>query len=297
METRVAPQGLTASTRFDLPSTYFNVVTPGYFETLDIPLRTGRGFLDTDGPTSARVAVVNETAAKRWWPGQQAVGKRFRWGGADGVEVEVIGVARDADYNMPGESRNVFVYMPLSQEPRSEMLLQMHTSSNVSAMRDAVWAVLREEAPALPPPPLTTMRDDMEITLFPVRTGASLLGALGLVALLLAATGIYGVTAYAVARRTREIGIRAALGAGSARLLRMVVGDSLRPVIAGLVVGLSLALLAAVGLSRVLYGIRPLDPVVLPGVAITLLVVSIVASLAPARRASVVDPVIAMRSE
>lgn len=295
METSVAPEGMTAASRFDYPSTYFNVVTPGYFETLGIPLRAGRPFLDTDGASAPRVAVVNETAASRWWPGQQATGKRFRWGGAEGPLVEVVGVARDADYNMPGESRNAFVYMPLAQERRTEMLLQLHASSNVSSIRDALWELLREEVPALPPPAVTAMREDMAITLLPVRAGASLLGALGLVALLLAATGIYGVTAHAVARRTREIGIRAALGAGRAQLLRMVVGDSLRPVFAGLAVGLALALLAALGLSRVLYGIHPLDPVVLPAVALTLLLVSVVASFAPARRASSVDPVIAMR--
>ncbi|MEO7520618.1 MAG: ADOP family duplicated permease, partial [Gemmatimonas sp.] len=297
METRLAPQGMTVSSRFEYHSTYFNVVAAGYFETLGIPLMTGRGILETDRATSPRVAVINETAAKRWWPNQQAVGKQFLWGGEGGRETEVIGIARDADYNMPGESQNVFVYLPLAQQPRSEMTLQMYTTLPAASLREAVWTMLREEAPALPPPPITAMAADMSITLLPVRTGASLLGALGLVALLLAATGIYGVTTYAVARRTREIGIRAALGAGRTRLLRMVVSDSLRPVMVGLGVGLSLALLSAVGLSRVLYGVRPIDMVVLPGVAITLLVVSLIATLAPARRASAVDPVIAMRSQ
>jgi putative ABC transport system permease protein len=297
METRVAPDGMAAASRFDNPGTYFNIVSPGYFTTLQIPLRNGRPIADTDGRTARRVAVVNETAAAQWWPAQEAVGKRFRWGGADGAEVEVIGVARDADYNMPGESPHAFVYLPLAQEPRPELVLQIHTSTGVAATRDAIWKLLREEAPSLPPPPVASMRDDMAVTLLSVRTGAALLGGLGLVALLLAAAGIYGVTGYAVARRTREIGIRAALGAGRARRLRMVVGESLRPVATGLVVGLGLALLAAVGLSRVLHGIRPLDPVVMPGVAITLMLVALAASLRPAWRAASVDPVIAIRSE
>jgi len=297
METRVAPQGMTASTRFDLPSTYFNIVSEGYLETLQIPLAKGRAFLDTDRSTSPRVAVVNETAASQWWPAQEPVGKRFRWGGGDGPEVQVVGVARDANYNMPGESPKAFVYMPLAQEARSTMVMQLYTTTGVAAVREALWKIVREEAPTLPPPPVASIADDMAITLLPVRTGASLLGGLGVVALVLAAAGIYGVTGYAVARRTREIGIRAALGAGRGRLLRMVVGESLRPVSAGLAIGLALALLAAVGLSRVLYGVRPLDPVVLPGVAMALMIVALAATLAPAWRAASVDPVIAIRSE
>lgn len=299
METRVAPEGLTVASRFDLPSTHFNIVTDGYFETLAIPLARGRGFLPTDRATTAQVAVVNETAARAWWSGADGdvIGKRFRFGGAEGVLVEVVGVARDADYNMPGESRLPFVYRPLAQQQRSDMVLQLHTTTPLPIMRTRLWETVRAMAPALPPPPIATMSDDVGLTMIPVRVGAIVLGTLGAVALLLAATGIYGVTAYAAARRTREIGIRAALGATRTRLLRMMVMASLAPVTRGAIVGLVLAMLAGFGLGKVLYGVRAFDPIALPGVVLIIALVALVASLVPARAAARVDPVVAMRAE
>ncbi len=297
METPAIPDGRAVTSRFDMKSVHFNVVTPGYFETLDIPLQQGRAILSTDGSANARVVVVNETAAKRWWPGESAVGKRLRWGSVDGPLLEVIGVARDSRYVTPGESPLPFVYLPLAQSARADMVMHVQTSAPVSVIRDELWSVLRGAVPTLPPPPVTTVASDISITLLPIRAGSALLGALGVVALLLAAAGIYGVTAYAVARRTREIGIRAALGASHARLLRMVVRESLRPVAIGLAIGLTLSLVAAFGLSRVLYGIRGVDPVVLPGVTLVLLLVAVAASLAPAWRAASVDPASAIRAE
>ncbi|HEU4631989.1 MAG TPA: ABC transporter permease [Gemmatimonadaceae bacterium] len=297
METRVLPEGMTVASRFDAPRTYFNVVGPGYFETLALPLRAGRGFLATDGPDAPRVAVVSETAARRWWPGERAVGKRFRWGGVDGAEVTVVGVARDANHKMPGEDPLPFVYLPHAQEFRGEMVLQLRAASPPPALRDAIWATLRELVPTLPPPPVRAMREDMAITQLPVRLGAELAGAFGLVALLLAAVGIYGVTAYSVERRTREIGIRSALGATRQRVVRMVVMESLRTVLGGAAAGLVLALAAGLLLSRVLYGVQPFDPVVLAGVPVVIAAAAVLASLVPARRAAAVDPVTAIRTE
>jgi predicted permease len=297
METRIVPEGMEMQRRFDPPSTYLNIIVADYFATLGIPLLRGRVLLDTDRPTSARVAVLNEAAARRWWPRGDALGRHFRWGGPDGPEVEVVGVARDAAYGMPGETPKPVVYMPLAQQHRSEMVLQLRTAASLAVTRDAVWQMLRTVAPTLPPPPVVRMSDDMATTLLPVRAGAALLGAFGTLALLLAAAGIYGVTAYSVARRTREIGIRSALGATRSRVLGMVLGESLRTVGAGGAIGLTLSIAAAVALSRVLYGVRPLDPVVLPAVLALIGLVAVVASLAPARRAAAIDPVIAMRAE
>ncbi len=295
MQMQLVSDDLAVTETSDAPLTHFNVVAPDYFETLTLPLRRGRGFTAEDRDGSPNVAVVNETAAQRWWPAGDAIGRRFHWGGADGPEMEIVGVAADADYGMPGESPVPNVYVPLAQNFRGQMVLQLRSNGGVTALREPLLAVLDEIAPTLPPPPIAAMRDDMAITLLPVRIGAMLIGAFGLMALLLASAGIYGVTSYDVARRTREIGIRSALGATRGGLLRLVVGESLRTVAGGVTVGVGLALLAAFALSRVLYGVQTLDPTVLVGLPLLLAAVAVVASLAPARRAAAVPPVSAMR--
>lgn len=297
METRIAPEGMTAATRFDYPSTYFNVVADGYFKTLSIPIQAGRPILDTDAATAPRVAVVNETAAHRWWPNESAVGKQFHWGGAEGPLVQVVGIAKDADYNMPGEARKAFVYMPFAQETRSDMILQLKTGSSLATVREAIWKILREEVPSLPPPSVVRMHDDMALTLLPVKAGGMLIAVLGGVALLLASAGIYGVTTYAVARRTKEIGIRAALGANRSKLLQTITGETLRPVMIGGVVGIGLASLAAFGLGRVLYGVHTFDPVLLSTVVLLLGAAAFAASIVPAWRAATIDAMRAIRSE
>jgi predicted permease len=297
METRVLPEGMSVASRRDAPATYFHTVGEDYFSTMRIPLRRGREFGRDDRAGSARIAVISETAARRLFPSGEALGKRFHWGAADGPLVEVVGVAPDVAYVMPGEAPKSVVYVPFAQEPRREMVLQLRTKAALPETRRAVWEKLRTILPALPPPPVTRMVDDMAITLLPVRWGAILLGAFGTLALMLAAAGIYGVAAYSVARRTREIGIRAALGATRARLVRMVLWESGQRVGVGAAVGLLVTIAASAALSRVLYGVQPMDLVVLGGVAGIIATVAIVATLAPARRAARTDPVAAMRTE
>jgi predicted permease len=299
METRVLAEGKSVASRSDAPSTYFHVVGEGYFSTMDIPVR-GREFGRDDRGSASAVAVISETAARRLFPQGSALGKRFHWGGADGELLEVVGVARDADYVMPGEAPRMVVYVPFAREPRAEMVLQLKTATNLTTVettRRAVWDLLRGVVPTLPPPPVTRMMDDMAITLLPVRLGALLLGAFGALALVLAAAGIYGVAAYSVARRTREIGIRAALGATRTRLVRMVLWESGRRVGVGAVAGLLVTLAVSAALSKVLYGVQPLDLFVLGGVAAIMTAVAIIATLAPAGRAARTDPVKAMRTE
>ena len=297
METRIAPEGATFARGRDEPSVYFHVVAPKYFETMRIPVQRGREFLATDADGSPPVAVISATAARRLWPDGDALGKRFRWGGPDGPNVQVIGVANDAAYVTPGETPKAVVYMPLAQEQRSEMTLQLRTSSDVGTVRRAVWDMLRQETPSLPPPPVARMSDDMAITLLPVKLGAALLGAFGLVALTLAAAGIYGVAAYSVARRTREIGVRSALGATRVQLVNMVLWESARRVGVGAAIGVLLTIALATALSRVLYGVHPLDAVVLLGVVTMIGVVALLATLGPASRAARADPVTAIKSE
>jgi predicted permease len=297
METVVALESDAPASRDDRRYTYFNIVSPRFFATLETPILRGREFLDTDREGAPRVAVVNETAARRLWPDGNAIGRRFHWGSVDGPLLQVVGIARDANYVMPGEAPKSTVYVPLAQESRSEMVLQLRTSAGIATTRRAVWALVHEAAPALPPPPVVAMSDDMSITLLPVRAGAVVLGAFGLVALLLAAAGIYGVASYSVASRTREIGVRAALGATRAGIVRMILLESGRRIGAGVVVGLAGTIAVGALLSSYLYGVKPMDPAVLGGVIGTIVLVALVGTLAPARRASRADPVIAMRSE
>lgn len=297
METVLAPEGIQAAGNANLPRTRFNVVSDGYFAMMEIPLSAGRAFDITDRSSTERVAVINETAARRWWPGVSPLGKRFRWGGMEGPLVMVAGVAKDAAYDMPGEDAQPFVYLPLGQEERRDVVLQLRTTTPLPTVRSAVFELLRVHAPTLPPPPVTTMRDDMAITILPIRVGASALAALGLVALLLAASGIYGVTAFAVTRRTKEIGIRTALGATRTHLLAMVLRESLRPVVMGAIVGMVLATAVSFGLAQLLYGIEPFDPVVIVGIVVTLTIVAVGASLLPAWRATKIEPVTAIRGE
>jgi predicted permease len=297
METRITPVGMTLRSRHDAPAVYFNIVAPGYFATLSTPILRGREFLESDTKTAPRVAVINATAARRLWPNDEAIGKRFHWGDTTGTAFEIVGVVQDANYVMPGERAKPTIYMPLNQAERGDVTLMMRTTTGVQPMRRAVWALLHSTVPTLPPPPVVRMTDDMAITLLPVRAGAALLGSFGALALILAATGIYGVAAYSVASRTREIGIRGALGATRARLMRMVLWESGRLVTIGAAIGLALSIAIAAGLSRVLYGVRAVDPLVLVTVAATIAGVAVLASLAPARRAANADPVASIRAE
>jgi predicted permease len=288
---------MSGASRFDFPMTYFNVIAPGYFETLGIPLVRGRAFRDADAAGAPLVAVVNETAARRWWPGAEPLGKRFRFGGTDAPEVEVVGVAKDVKYNFLGERTPPFVYVPLAQQYRQEVVLQVRTTASPAALRGALWETVRALDPALPPSPVKAIAEDMSISLVPARAGAGVLGVFGLSALLLAAVGIYGVTSYAVSQRTRELGIRAALGARRADLLRMVVGETMRVVAAGGAVGIALALGAGYVIRGALYGVSPLDPAVVVAVPAVLAAAALVASAVPARRATRADPMAALRAE
>lgn len=297
METVIAPDGVPANGSDGLPRTRFNIVSDGYFVMMNVPLRAGREFDVNDHLGAPRVAVINETAARRWWPGTNALGKMFRWGSADGPRTTVVGIVRDIAYDMPGEDAKPFVYLALSQELRKDVVLQLRTQSPLSEVRSAMWEMLRSGAPNLPPAPVTTMQSDMSITILPIRVGASALAALGMVALLLAASGVYGVTAFAVARRTRELGIRAALGASRRHLLMLVLNESMRPVLAGAALGTLLATAASTVLARAIYGIRPFDPVVICGIGGGLALVAVCASIVPALRATKIEPVMAMRGD
>ena len=281
------------------PAPYFNVVSAGYFATIGIPVLRGREFTTADRDSAPGVVIVNETMAARWWPGESAIGKRVSIDGPQGPWREVVGIARDAKYNSLGEDPPPFMYLPHAQLMRSGMVLHVRASSEAAAtaLRPALGRLLAELDPMLPPARVVAIEEDMAISLLPVQAGAVLLSLFGAVALLLASLGIYGVTSYAVAQRTRELGVRAALGAAGSDLLRLVMGGTGRLVAAGLVLGVALALGAGQLLASQLYGVGAADPVTFVATPVFLAAVAALAVYIPARRATRVDPIIAIRSE
>jgi predicted permease len=275
----------------------FNVVAPRYFETLGIPLVAGRGITTDDQPASPGAIVINEHMARHLWPNEQAIGKRVSFEGAAGPWLTVVGVVRDTKYNSLGETGRDVLYMPFAQHFRAEMVLQLRATGRARLTAATLRDLIRELDPQLPPVTVASLADDMRIVLLPSELGAALLGIFGLLALLLASVGIYGVTSYSVAQRTREMGIRAALGATARDLVQLVARQSMRVVLSGAVVGLAIALVVARLLTSQLYGVSPIDPVTFAVMPAFLLLIALLATVIPARHATRVDPAEALRAE
>jgi len=275
---------------------HYSVVGPRYFETMEVPLLRGRGFTDADRPGAPGVVVVNEAFAKRFWGDADPIGKRISRGGENGPWMEVVGLARDGKYVSITESPRPFVYYPQLQMPDGiTMLVRMSGDP-----RRLVSPVRREVATAAPTWMIErprTLEEHIGASLLPQRIAAGLLGAFGVVALLLAAVGLYGVVAFAVAQRTREIGIRVALGAQSREVLGLMLRQGMTLAGIGLLVGIPLAVVVAKLVSGFLVGAGAADPLVFVGAASLLALVTLAASYVPARRASKVDPMLALRSQ
>jgi predicted permease len=295
METRVVREGESD----DAPArlTNFDVVGADYFRTLGIPLLRGREFAEADRAEAPPVAVVNQTFARRYFPGADAIGRRVSMNGAAGPFITIVGVARDAKYVTLGEEPRAMLYLPFAQSYSNEMVLHVRAAGDPAALVRPVAATARALDPVLPLNEPKTMRQQLRVALLPARIGAWLLGGFGSLALLLAAVGIYGVVSYTVSQRTREIGIRAALGAGRPALIRHVIAGTLRVVGVGVAAGLLLAVLAGNGARAFLYGVAPTDPAVLLATPLVLAAVALAASWVPARRAASVDPMLALRAE
>jgi putative ABC transport system permease protein len=271
----------------------WNIVTPAYFDVLRIPLVSGRAFTDADRGSAPLVAIMDEHLASSIWPGEQAVGKTFRNGERI---VTVIGVARYVKHRSLGETPRGFVYVPLAQNYAERMSLFVRSAGATSLMLP-VRRMLTDLDPALPilnSQPLTEM---VAVALFPQRVALVVASALGGVALLLALIGIYGVTAYGVAQRTREIGIRIALGSTQRDVLAMIVRQGLRVGGIGVAIGVAGAIIVTRLLEGLLYGVSGSDPVALGAAGAVLLGAALLASWVPARRASRVNPMVALRQE
>jgi predicted permease len=274
-------------------------VSPGYFDTLQIPLLRGRGFQETDRPGAPDVVIINETLANRLFPAQDPIGKMLlhQSGPPPGRErlLQVVGVARDGKYRTLGEERRSFVYTPASQEYNSEFWILARTSG--PSVLNAMQAAVRDADPGLPILQAGSLADLTAFALLPQRLAAWIAGSVGVIALLLATIGVYGLTAHAVAQRRREIGIRIALGALRGQVVRMTVRRSLLLTAIGSAIGVSMAAGLAQLLAGLLYGLSPVDPVSFIGAVVLLGAVALIASLIPARRAASINPVEALRSE
>jgi len=292
--TTVAIDGYTPRQNEEITINY-STVGARYFETMSIPVRAGREYNDTDTATSPRTIVINEAMARRYWPGGNAVGKIVRFGPNAN---EVIGIVADSKYSSINERPLPQLFIPMARSETSTLRLFVRTSGDPSPLVAEVRNAIRALDPALPVYDARTLSEHMQIAVFAQRMAANLLGAMGVLALVLAAIGLYGVMAYAVSQRTQELGIRLALGASPSSLLNMIVGQGMKLTIVGLVIGLSLALAAfgSIGAVRTLLpGISPLDPMTFIAVPALLAVIAFLATWVPARRAGRVDPLVALR--
>jgi putative ABC transport system permease protein len=280
---------------FSIP---YHIVTPGYLDTMGIPLSLGRQFTEQDDARSSRVTIINETFARQVWPNENPIGQLFRVPISKGNQmVEVIGVARDAKAFILEDDTARAAYFPLAQQYNDGMTLHLRTTTKPEQLIAAVRQEIRALDPKLPIYGVKTLEQYQRDYLFKKRFQAALIGGFGLLALALASLGLYGALSFSVAQRTQEIGIRMALGARTGDVLRLVVGQGVRLISIGLALGLAGAFAAARVLKNLLYGVGLTDPLTFVGIPLLLLVVALLACWIPARRATKVDPMMTLRSE
>ncbi len=275
-------------------------ISPDYLQTMRIPILRGRGFDSSVREDSPKVVVLNESAAKRFWPNEDAIGKRFKFFGADDW-VQVIGVARDSKYNTIGEDPTPYMYLSLLQYPSAAVTVFFRTGPDTKSMLGTLRSRMQELDANLPLTNVWPIGEVFSQALWAPRFAASLLGIFALIAVVLCSVGIYGVVSYSVGQRVREMGVRLALGAQPRDVLLMVLRQSAVTIGIGLAVGLTTAFALAYALARLLsdllFGIQASEPLVFTGVATLLALVGLLASYIPARRAAKVDPMVALHYE
>ncbi len=289
-------RGYTRQRGEDLEFPYA-IVSDGYFETMQVDIIRGRALDERDRVGAPGAVVVNQTFARRFWPGADPLGKELSVRGPEGPFLTVVGVARDGKYQTMGEDPPPFVYFPLEQDYRPTLTLVARTQGDAGAAVRAVRASLLASDPDLPIFGAQTLGEHLALTLLPQRVAAIVLGSFGGVALLLATMGVYGIVAFSVSQRVREIGVRVALGAAGGDVIRLMVINGIRPVAIGVGVGFLAALAATRLLRSFLTGVSPTDPVTFAAVILAFLSVALCAALLPARRAARIDPLIALRAE
>jgi predicted permease len=278
------------------PSAGFQVVTPGYFDTMGIRIRAGRDVRASDTSDAPPVVLVNDAMARSAWPGQDPIGRRLRLGRSTASSWSiVVGVVADIRHLGPASPPRAEIYQPLGQASFTSMAFVVRTEASAAAMIPALRAAVARRDPAQPISRVSTMDEHIARALSRPRFLSNLIGLFGALALVLAMVGVYGVMAYAVVQRTREIAIRSALGARPGDVLRMVLIRAWRLATAGVLVGLAASTALARVLSGQLYGVAATDPLTYVAVISALVFVTLVASVVPAARAARIDAAVALR--
>lgn len=264
-----------------------------------VPLLRGRTFTEQDKENAPLVAVINEAMAKKFWPNQDPLGKRFSTKDPSGPFVEIVGLTRQGKYNDPVDDTVPFYYLPQAQAMTTFSTLQIRTAGAPETLIPDVERVVHELAPGMPLVDVQTMEEALDGVngYFLTRMGTRFSVVLGLLGLVLALVGVYGVISYVAAQRTHEIGVRMALGADRGDILKMVLRQGIMLVGAGVVTGLALTFVAGRGIASLLVGVSPSDPLTLGVVSLLLALVGVIASFIPARRAMKVEPLRALKYE
>jgi putative ABC transport system permease protein len=275
--------------------TVVNAVDVDYFSTTGIAINRGRAFTEGDRPTGLPVAIINETLARRYWPGRDPIGQRLSFVG-DGAPRQIVGVAETVNYDEIGEAPQPCVYLPLAQNFTDLVVLHVRTRTDPAAVMAVVQREVQTIDDRLDVGDVRTIHKVIEQALFGATMSGGLLGVFGLLALSLASLGMYGVMAYTVSLRRREMGVRLALGADPGTVLRLVLRDGLKLVSLGLALGTAGAVGISLLLSRFLYGLSAFDPASFTIATAVLLTAAAAACYFPARRASRLDPLTVLRS-
>jgi predicted permease len=272
----------------------FNEVSPEFFSLLGVPIVRGRNFTGSEERTGAAVAIVTESTARRFWPNQDPLGKILPMEGEG--DMQVIGVAKDARVSHLATSNETYLYLPAGPKQQIRMRLLLHAAGGFASTATGIRAVIHSLDPGLVVD-VSELEDNLEVWRAPSRIVAILAGSLGALGMLLACIGVYGVVSYAVSRRVREIGIRMTLGADAREVKSLILWQAMRPVAIGAVVGIAGCAAVSQVLKSMLFGLSAHDPVAFVVVPLLLLSVALAASYIPARRATKVDPMVALRYE